>query len=433
MNQIKKRIPVSFKKFILKYFAFIKDYFVVLEIKKIRLSQKQIALNVRKKEIINVIFLVIHDSVWKYEEVYNLLDNDPKFNVNIVVIPLVRNGLGDIAVYKKTLSYFINNNYHTIQSYEEKTESWLDIKEITSPDIVFFTNPHKLTYQKYYINNFTDKLTCYVPYAFVVIHSIEMHYDQYFHQVLWKHFVETNHHFEFASIFTKYNNDNIVISGFPGLDKRLSLDYKPKRVWKDFRNGNAIKIIWAPHHTISGQGSGLDYSSFMEYAEYFIDLLKTNEDIQIAFKPHPLLKEKLWKDNSWGIEKTNNYFEQWNILPNGQLHEGIYIDLFEMSDGMILDSASFIVEYLYFDKPILFTMRDDTVKDRFNSFGKRVFDCLYESYNISQTNQFISDALINKNDILKITRASFLEKEILPKNEKMASENIYNVIKRGLC
>lgn len=434
LNAIKKRIPLKLKIFLIHgYKPLLKEYKLKKEIKQIRESQKGIVNKLRKENKIKIIFLVIHHSVWKYEEVYRLLEKDPKFNIRVVIIPLVKEGLGDMEVYNKTLNYFDNSKYNVIPSYDKINNSWLDIKVLTKPDIIFFTNPHKLTYDKYYIDNFTDKLTCYVPYAFVVIHSIEMHYNQKIHQVLWKYFVETKHHFDFANLFTKYNNDNVVITGFPSLDKKYCKEYKPRSVWKDFRNGNTIKIIWAPHHTISGQGAGLDYSSFMEYAEYFIDLLETRNDIQIAFKPHPLLKEKLYVNEFWGIEKTNKYYEQWDELPNGQLEEGSYIDLFELSDAMIMDSASFIVEYLYFNKPILFTMHDETVLDRFNSFGKIVFDYLYKSSNKLETFQFISVTVIDNKDVLKESRNKFLHEEILPKNGKTASENIYNELKKELC
>ena len=58
-----------------------------------------------------------------------------------------------------------------------------------------------------------------------------------------------------------------------------------------------------------------------------------------------------------------------------------------------MDSASFIVEYLYFDKPILFTLRDDSVKSRFNSFGNKVFDYLYTSSGKPTTIEFIDKTI----------------------------------------
>lgn len=433
INAIKKALPHQAKIIFNKIWNFRSDYYLKNKIKKVRDSHVSIVEQLRTKEKLNVIFLVIHDSVWKYEEVYKLLDKNPRFRVQVVVIPLVRDGKGVMDVYNQTLSYFTQNGYRTIPSFDLENNIWMDIKTVTQPDIVFFTNPHPLTFEQYYIDNFTDVLTCYVPYAFVVIHSIQGHYNQTFHHYLWKHFVETKFHQDFASSYNMLSEMNTFISGFPGLDSKFSSDFKPQDTWKNESTCKTFKIIWAPHHTISGQGHGLDYSSFMDYYEYFINLIETNNKIQIAFKPHPLLKEKLYNEQSWGKQRTDYYFEKWNSLPNGQLEEGGYIDLFYFSDCMIMDSASFIVEYLYFDKPILFTKIDDKVMDRFNSFGQDVFKYLYQANNMSDINNFIEKNVINNQDNLKEKRNQFLNNVILPKNGKMASENIYNELLRELC
>lgn len=431
-KKIKEKIPLQIKQYLVNLNSVRKKFEFQKEVKTIRQNQLNIVRELKDKKILRVIFLVIHDSIWKYEEVYKLLDNDARFNPQIVIIPLVREGKAVMEVYNNSVAYFNKNNYNTFLSLDSKENIWLDIKELTQPDIVFFTNPHKLTFNKYYIDNFLDKLTCYVPYAFVVIHSINMHYNKKFHHFLWKYFVETEHHKEFCHKFQISKASNAYISGFPGLDRIYSNEYKPKKVWKKFGNESSKKIIWAPHHTISGQGNDLDYSSFMEYHNYFIKLVETRNDLQIAFKPHPFLKEKLYKDKGWGVDKTNKYYDKWDTLPNAQFEDGEYVDLFQLSDALITDSASFIVEYLYFDKPILFTLNDDSVIDRFNSFGKLVFDYLYTADSKNKVIQFIQNQVFHSDDGLKVDRNFFLCNKILPRNEKTASENIFNELKKEL-
>ena len=362
------------------------------------------------------------------------MEEDERFVPIVVVCPYIDDSKETmLRDMNQAYENFKIRGYNVIKTLNEETGEWLDVKKEIRPDIVFFTNPHKLTKEEYYITNYRDTLSCYVPYAFVVIHSIEMHYNQNFHHLLWKHFVETKHHKEFAEKYAKDSTSNIHITGYPSLDRIYELDYRPSIVWKEFSNKVVKRIIWAPHHTIEGQGSGLDYSSFLNYSEYFFELLESNINIQMAFKPHPLLKVKLYNDQNWGKEKTDAYFKKWDKLPNGQLEEGDYIDLFFTSDAMILDSASFIAEYLYFDKPILFTMRDDEVKERFNSFGRMVFNYLYTAKNNVEVKNFIQDTVIGQNDFLRTERNQFLNDTILPKNGKTASENIYYELKRELC
>jgi CDP-glycerol glycerophosphotransferase (TagB/SpsB family) len=260
-----------------------------------------------------------------------------------------------------------------------------------------------------------------------------MHYNQVFHHSLWKYFVETKNHKSFSDSFKISKISNAIVTGFPGLDKIYDTNFKPKNPWKINGILRTHKIIWAPHHTIKGQGSGLDYSSFSRYYDFFLKYLESNPHVQIAFKPHPLLKDKLYLDEDWGQEKTNNYYNTWNSLPNGQLEESVYIDLFFHSDAMIMDSASFIVEYLYFDKPILFTKVDDQVLERFNSFGQDVFNYLYQASEKSEIEKFISETVIKENDTLKESRNQFLNEVVLPSNRKTASENIYSELIKELC
>ncbi len=431
---LRSLLPAGIKELLMKMdiVVYLKRQLFKYEVKRVRKQQPAILKAIQGKENINVIFLAIHDAVWKYEELYRFLQKDNRFTVEIVVVPLVRNGIADIRVYNQTLGYFKDNGYPTVSSYDNETSSWLDIKELIQPDVVFFTNPHKLTFDQYYIEHFSDKLTCYVPYAFVVIDNIESHYNKLFHHSLWRYFVETKDHYQFSKIYNKYNPNNVIVTSFPGLDEIFNDNYTPTNTWKPYGTELVKKIIWAPHHTIKNQGEGLDYSSFMLYSAFFIKLLEGNKSIQMAFKPHPLLREKLYKDEDWGETRTNDYYALWDSLPNGQLEEGSYIDLFHFSDAMILDSTSFIVEYLYFDKPLFFTMRDNTILERFNSFGKKAFGYMYKGNNKEEISDFIEDVVIKKNDNLQEARQRFLQDIVLPKNKKTASENIYSELKKEL-
>ncbi len=403
-----------------------------LNLWRIRKRQENYLEYVKSKDKINVVFLVIHDSVWKYEMVYKLFKDDKRFNVKVAIIPLVRFGIAQFETYTQSLDYFASNGYEVIETFDGNTKTWIDVETVFDPDIVFFTNPHKLTFDKYYIDAFKYKLTCYVPYAFVVIHSIEMHYNQAIFFKLWKYFLETPSHLDYAKKYMPGQTKHLMVTGYPSLDRIFQDDYKPKQVWKELKE-ETFKIIWAPHHTISGQGSGLDYSSFMAYSEYFIQLLQARSDLQIVFKPHPLLKEKLYKDKSWGQEKTDSYYQKWDMLENGQLEVGPYIDLFYESDAMIMDSASFLAEYQYFNKPMLFTTIDDDVIGRFNSFGQTIFDIVYKGKDTSDIRNFIDDVVVKGKDTLRGDRMAFFDKYIRQDSSKTASEKIYEELVKVLC
>ena len=93
-------------------------------------------------------------------------------------------------------------------------------------------------------------------------------------------------------------------------------------------------------------------------------------------KPHPnlcfaVIEAGLFKSE----EDYLAYLQEWDSLPNAKVVTGgYYQDVFKTSDAMILDSASFIAEYQYTHKPMLFLTREG---ETFNPLGQRILDVSY--------------------------------------------------------
>jgi len=324
-----------------------------------------------------------------------------------------------------------SKNYPYVMTYDFKTGKWLDVKKEIKPDIVFFTNPHQLTKDKYYIYNYTESLTCYVPYNFGNSHLLDMFHNQLFHNLLWRLFAETDIHKQFSIDVAQNKGMNVVTTGFPGTDIFLDKDYIPQNPWKANRNP-LKKIIWAPHHTIDDDKSFLSFSSFLVYADYMPELAnKYKDQVQWAFKPHPRLKPKLYHHPDWGKEKTDDYYDTWDNLRNGQLEEGNYVDLFLTSDAMIHDSGSFLIEYLYVNKPVLRTNRDDAITDRLNKFGVMAYNVHYHARTEEDIEDFVKNVIAG-NDEMREAREQFKQKYLLPPNNQSASKNIFDEIKKSV-
>ena len=136
-----------------------------------------------------------------------------------------------------------------IPSTRTQVIGWMSKKEI-DPDIVFFTNPHDLTQEEYLINYWCNKaLTCYLPYALEIINLYEMHYNQFFHNILWKYFNITKIHKEISEEYADNKAQNVTIVGYPKCDEYLDVNYKPKDVWK-IKDRAVKRIIWTPHQSI---------------------------------------------------------------------------------------------------------------------------------------------------------------------------------------
>jgi hypothetical protein len=428
LNYLRKILPVEIRKPI--GFLIFK-----IKLKKVNIAHKSELKAVRKKvknnEKIKIAFFVIHSSVWKYDKLFQLFLKDERFSPMIVICPVITYGEDTM---RKELSlcidFFSTKGYNYFNTLQDSGQ-WLDIKSSINPDIVFFTNPWNLTREEYRIENFLNKLTCYVPYGFKNSSLYEAHFNLNMQNFVWKFFIETPIHKELSIKYSRNKGKNAIVTGFPGMDSLLDNNIS-NDPWK-IKDKNIKRIIWAPHHTIPGYGSNLDYSTFLIYSDLIFQIAnELRGKVQFAFKPHPMLRSKLSKNDVWGKSKTDEYFSTWNQLENGVLIQSDYSDLFKTSDGLLHDSSSFNVEYLYTGKPIMFLLNSSDVLNKFNEFGKKALEHIYIGRNSNDISTFIHDVIIHKNDVKRDERLAFFHSCLKPPSGKNASSNIYNYISNKL-
>ena len=386
---------------------------------------------VRNKARVKVAFFVNHSSIWKCDELYLEMEKDEKFEPLIIICPVINRG--EEIMHKEmneAFTLFFKKNYNVVMAYNPDNGKWLDIRNEVKPDIVFFTNPHMLSRKEYYINNFLDKLTCYIPYTFQVTFMYDLQYDQLFHNIVWKAFLQTELHKVFAEKHARNKGKNVIVSGYPGIDIFRDRSYLPADRWK-IKDPKIKRIIWAPHHSI--YDDVLSFSNFFKYQQTMLDIAeKYSDTIQIAFKPHPILFAKLLSDKEWGKEKAGEYYLKWKNLPNGQLEEADYVDLFLLSDAMIHDSDSFMAEYLAVNKPVLHTVRDARITQRLNEFGKLAFEQHYHAHSKEDIYDFIENIVISGNDPKRNQRETFYMNYMKAPGNITASANIFNEINREI-
>ena len=393
------------------------------EILKYNKLQRNKIEELQNKEKVKVAFFIIHSSVWKYDELFKMMLDCDRFDPIIVICPYLPQGEKIMLDDFQTSEAFIKSKgYPYIMTYDFKGNKWINVREEINPDIVFFTNPHQsLTKDDYFVTNFTDKLTCYVPYSSMVS-TLKNEFNTIMYRISWKMFVENDIIIRKAKEEAHAIGDNYVVTGFPALDVFLDKSYVPKNQWK---HKQPIKIIWAPHHTVE-VNRPIAFSSFVDYAENMILLAKKySDEIQIAFKPHPLLYGKLCA--LWDEQRTNDYYNQWREMENTQFENSEYIDLFKTSDAMIFDSCSFVCEYLYTLKPSIFTTNPD-VKDEFNEFGLAAFECHQKAENIGDVELFIKKLIEKADDPKKDMKEKFYNDYLAPRNNVTASQNIFNIV-----
>ncbi len=400
-------------------------------VRKARKQQQKTLEELKKKEKITVAFFLQTPSVWKYDRLYALLEKSERFTPVVVITPynvhLNYDKKECLRVMKQAEQFASQMNYRYVSSFDAGKQSWVAIKKTLAPDIVFFTKPYKDTLPAYHIYNFSDKITCYTSYGFVCLNLYRMNYNLPFHNLLYHFFVETGYQQKFAQDYSLLGGENVTVSGSLGTEQLIDKNYSPKDVWKP-QPVKKKRIIWAPHHTIDYL---FNFSTFLTYSETMLELAKKYEnEIQFAFKPHPVLKFKLI--NLWGEQQTNEYYKRWETLPNTQIEEGYYTDLFLTSDAMIHDSASFTIEYLHVLKPVLFTVKNEAVTQQWNPFGIKAFNLHYHAYDSNGIENFIQDTVLKGNDLLKSERQKFFTGYLYPEDGVMPSEKILQTLQHDI-
>lgn len=436
-EKIKQFVGISLWDSLYKAVTF-RDFFIAAfpacmqhRVQKVRKAQARKIEQLHQQGKARVLFFLQTPSVWKYDALYRLLEQSENFEPLVAVSPYNVHLNYDkeecFRVMRQTEDFARKQGYRFVATYDPETHQWLDIKKKYQPDIVFFTKPYKDTLPAYHVYNFPNALTLYLPYGINCINLFRNTYGLPFQALLWKFLVETEFQKGFAMQYELSHGDNVEIVGALAEEKLMQKEYQPKDVWKP-QEKKKKRIIWAPHHTVDYL---FNFSNFLNYCEDMLRLAeKYQDEIQIAFKPHPVLKFKLI--NIWGAEKTENYYNRWANLSNGQIEQGDYIDLFKTSDAMIHDCASFTVEYLYAQKPVLFQIRDEKVKEEFNSFGQLCLAQHYLAHSIEETEQFIREVVIAGKDPKKEQCEQFYQDYLYPKDGVMPSEKIFNILKTAI-
>ena len=284
---------------------------------------------------------------------------------------------------ERTKNFFLEKEYVTNVVFEDK--DLIKAKNyFNNIDTIVFSDCWNLSSSLLYYYLILFKDCVYVPYSHQVskYDNFQSQYNQIIHNLVRSIYAPHDYEYEIFQKFSHRKNDNVKFLGYPGVsnlikafDKKESCDdYEtliPKNPWQNFKNKNAKNLIWAPHHSINWKNRR--YSNFLDMHKLMLDFASKHEqEINFAFKPHPMLKENLFE--KWGEEETSKYFSEWEKKPNCIVQEGEYEALFFYSDILIHDCGSFLAEYTYLDKTHIFVKSSEKIRDSFNKFGKLCMD-----------------------------------------------------------
>lgn len=382
--------------------------------------------HVRKKvengEKIKIAFLAISAAEWAVENVYRMLEKDERLECYVIVCPLMdRERENREKTEEQTWHFFKKHGYEARRVYDKEQDvcqGWEAAGGM--PDLVVHATPwyHSLP-EAFWIERFPLRvINCYIPYGIYVADSMDGNYakkfiyNKEFVNMQWKVYADSALNLSGYETYELLHGKNITYSGYAKMDcfqeRRDYTKEELRSIWKfpqEAGSGEMKRLIIAPHYSLEASAL-VQYATFAKNVYFWLYLAQKYQDkITFIFKPHPNLRWKAVETHLFpSYEEYDRYLEKWNTLPNARVaEEESYLDMFATSDGMIMDSGSFIGEYMYVDKPLLFLTREEQA---FNSLGEHLISGYYHARgeDYIAIEQFVEQVILKGDDAMQEKR-----------------------------
>ena len=348
-----------------------------------------------RNEKIHVAFQTYSAAQWPAEQVYRKLETISNFDVRVIISPLVdRDAESSANSYKQTSEWFKNGNYKVSEGLSLSTYAIANWEQLGGyPDVLYQLSSWFLSLPR--VQQFVKlplrTLIAYIPYGMHVAdnadssYSINDVYNKELVNMMWRVYCDSIFNLTRYKKYEMLCGINVRYSGYAKMDyfyqKHFFFDEELKKMWgipDGIQPSKIKKVIIAPHYTVSNSELLL-YSTFHKnvwFWKYMI--MKYRDSVSFVFKPHPNLRLKAVQSGLFkSYEEYDEYIKWWDEQPNGKVvQDSSYLEYFASSDAMIMDSGSFIGEYLYVNKPLLFLTRPEQT---FMEIGNRILDSYYKA------------------------------------------------------
>ncbi|MBR3746022.1 MAG: hypothetical protein IKP64_10980 [Selenomonadaceae bacterium] len=383
------------------------------------------AKKISRKDKIKIGFSLWDTSMWCGDKLYKLFADDPRFEPTVFLYMEAANE-NELKQrdFAQGIRKFKAAGLNVVPVVEGETV-------IPKQDVLIFLIP----YPNWYPDDFqttvltAETLVTYIPYTFEI--SLADMYKWPIYEIGWKIFFDTDWNRQLGALNCVTGGANFYYSGYPKVDIFADAE-KISFPWKMICP-DAKKIIWAPHWTIMNplKPSEYAYANFQYVYRFLYEFAKTHPETSWVVKPHPKLLTAAVESGVFpSVEAFEEYIQAWNDLPNAQFFTGgYYQEIFATSDGMIHDSCSFIAEYQYTRKPMIYLTRQE---QHFNIVGKRILEAAYciDGRDLDGIAALMQKIFIDGDDPLKDERQKVFD-EILNYrrvNGMSASEFIFHAI-----
>lgn len=380
----------------------------------------------RGKKKLRIGFVLYDSSMWCGDGLYHLFAEDARYEPTVFLC--LRKDERSVLLereFERGLELFRSRGLNVVGVDSHNAD-------VPLQDVYIYLTPYFLHLPRPFRRAAipASSLMVYIPYT-VRVDPHGLKWD--INRVAWKFFFQRPEDIDEFANECASGMTRGYCSGHPKLDIFFQKGNRMEFRWK-MSQPDAVKIIYAPHWSIQGF-KNVRYSTFQHNYKFMYEYAREHPETSWVVKPHPQL---IYSAVSTGlfssVEDFDAYLKAWDDLPNAMVSTGGgYQEIFATSDGMINDSCSFLAEYQYTHKPMLYLTRDTQVH---NDLGKELVEAMYhvDGRDFEGIAHFIRHVLVEGQDDRREERRRVFDRHLNypEKNGMLASEYIYRKISEEL-
>ena len=305
----------------------------------------------------------------KFESVVKEMQKDDSFDVKVLAVP---DDINDLEKNKDYEYWYSKFGDITIDSI--KNGKWFDLKK-EKPDYVFIQRPYDglvpPEYRKTTLREYTK--VSYIPYGFSMVGIFDISMkpeDMESIDIIFAEHEEVNNFYQklIDSIEDKRKRTTINL-GYPALDKAKEKVDSMTSAFNKIPNKTKSNILWTPRWTTDKYAVE---TSFFDYKDCMIEYAKKNSNVNLVFRPHPLTFNNFIEKKLMTKKEVKDYTSKFkDNLYYDKSNE--YMETFKDTDILVTDFSSIVMEFLLFNKPVVFTQKDTYEKLEILKTVEKVF------------------------------------------------------------
>lgn len=404
-------------------------------IDRVKQTVNMIAANRKPEGRIKVVFLIHNFSAWdSLSDVYDSMLSAEDFDPLVISIKRRFPGENEYSFEEETHEKLTQYGIDHIRFSMDDDFEGLDILKAIAPDIIFRQSQWDNDIPAaYHVRELRFAKLCYVPYA--ILSPIETrepntdpNSDSMLHRSVWRYFTSSLEEKDRLQFHNRTEENRVVVTGHPKVERLVRVGNE-NPLWPiEARSSDpAFRLIWSPHHTVDNHWRR--FGTFHQIYNQMLEWAQFDKSIDFVLSAHPATFAKLREPGGvLPVSELDQFLDAWSDLDNTAIIEpGNYAGVFAASDALLTDGISFLTEYQFFQKPIIFLERPDHVP--FNEIGERV---------VLGTNRF-SEFIDAKEMVYKLKNGFSDEREIYQLQNKLwlssngnSVFNILNSIRDGI-